>query len=111
MININSRSLHVPVLTYDDMTQGAIRKATVNFVNAADKLSTTVSSVAWAVKNDSDLVTISSEALSSGVATATITATDETTGCAIVTVTATMANGQKVAEHLQISVKEIDCDN
>ncbi len=111
MIDINSRSLHVPVLTFEDMTQGAIRKARVSFANAASTLSTTVSSVAWAVKNDSDIVTISGDALSSGVATATLTATDETTGCAIITVTATMANGQKVAEHLQINVSEIDCDN
>lgn len=109
MININSRSLHVPVMTYEEVTQGAIRQARVSFVNAANKLSTSVSSVTWTVKDDSDLVTITNKALSSGIATATITADDEMTGCAVVQVKATMANGQTVTEHIQIAVTEVDC--
>ncbi len=109
MININSRSLKAPVVTHEEMTQGAIRQATVNFVNAADKLGTTVSSVTWTAKDDSDLVTIASAALSSGVATATITADSDATGCCVVQVKATMANGQTVTEHIRIEVTEVDC--
>lgn len=109
MININSRSLHVPVTTFEEVTQGAIRQARVSFVNAANKLSTSVSSVTWTVKDDSDLVAITNSALSSGVATATITADADTTGCAVVQVKATMANGQTVTEHIQIVVSEVDC--
>lgn len=109
MINVYSRSLKAPVITNEEMTQGAIRQATVSFVNAADKLGTSVSSVTWTVKDDSDLVTVTNSALTSGVATATITADSDVTGCCIVQVKATMANGQTVTEHIQIEVTEVEC--
>lgn len=109
MIRVNCRSLRVPVLTYEQMTKGAIRQATVNFVSAGSLLSTSVSSVTWTVRDGSNLVSISNEALNTGVATATITANSDVTGCAVVQVKATMANGQTVTEHIQIEVVEVGC--
>lgn len=109
MISIFSRSLKAPIVTLDEMAVGEARTATVNFNNAADKLGTTVSSATWTVENDSEIVAVGSAALTSGVATATITANSDGPGCCMLTVKATMASGAIAKERIKIEVVEVDC--
>ena len=75
--------------------KGKAQVFTVDWSVKVGKLSTTVSTAVWTV--DSGSATISNEALSSNVASATITTGSE--GCALIKVVATYADGQHIDPH------------
>lgn len=105
---INSRSLRCPVITDKRMVQGATRRVRINFSNAANRLQTALSSASWSLQRGSDLVSVGSTLVSGDSAYATITAQSNITGRCVVKVTATMADGQTVTEHIRLTVIKVD---
>ena len=85
--------------------KGEARVRTADWTVMAEKLGTSVSTVTWSV--DSGTATITGEALASNVATALITT--GSTGCALIKVVATMADGQIDNHYFKINVSEPSC--
>lgn len=83
-----------------------IEQYSYSFVKLAGRLGTSVSTADWTTE-DSNIITLGTEALSANVATVLITAA--ATGCAMLKVTATMADGQKFIRQIKINVKELEC--
>lgn len=84
---------------------GAVVSLQADYSNVVGKDSTSVSSVAWDITGP---VTTSNETLASNVASADITAgysADETG-----TITATLANGDKIVSVLRFRVLDPDCE-
>lgn len=77
------------------------RVVEVDFAVTAGRSSTTVSSADWSVVEGN--VSVSNEGLVSAKATALVTAPDSN-GKALVRVLATMANGEKVSEYLELTI-------
>lgn len=105
---INSRSNRYPVITDRRINVAASRRFRVNFSNAANRLQTGLASASWSLQRGSDLVSVGSTLISGDSAYATITAQSEITGKCVVKVTATMADGQTVTEHIRLTVIKVD---
>ncbi len=78
---------------------------TIDWTVTAGRLGTSVSSVVWSV--DSGSATISGEALASNVASALITTSQS--GCAMIKVVATLADGQIDIHYFKVQVSEPNC--
>lgn len=90
-----------------EMPINSTRNATIRFTEAAGRLGTSVSSVAWAVE-EGNSVTLSGEVLSSDEAQITMTSTT-TTGCSLVRCIATMANSEVIPEYFKVRVFDPTC--
>ena len=84
--------------------KGEVYQYEYEFVNAVGRLGTSVSSADWSTE-DTSLITISGEALSSNVASCLITATN--TGCAVVKLTATLADTQKIVRFIELTIDDV----
>ena len=77
-----------------------------DFSVVADKLSTSVSTADWTTE-DTSVISLGTEALASNRATVLVTASNK--GCAMLKVTATMADTQKVIGKIKIDVSDVKC--
>lgn len=80
-----------------------------SFVNLAGRNSTSVSSVNWTVEEGSSVTISGVPSLSSNISTASILADSTLTGCSMLKIQATLADGQKISEYLQVDVIEPSC--
>lgn len=78
---------------------------TVDWSVKVGQLSTSVSTVTWTVESGSS--TISGESLTSDVATALITT--NSTGCALIKVKATLADGQIDVHFFKVQISDPNC--
>ena len=78
---------------------------TVDFSLVATDRGTTVSSVAWSSEGYRQ-ITISNEALTDGVATADVSASESYSGEGLVKVTATFADGATELQYIEINVRD-----
>jgi hypothetical protein len=91
-----------------EIPQGDTRNAEVDFTSTASDFSTTVASAAWTVEGTS--VTLGGvAAVASNVATESLVAGANKSGCTLVRVQATMADGQTVSKYFRINVTDPSC--
>lgn len=93
----------------DDIPQGDLRYAQMDFSVSAGRLGTTVSSVAWSVEEGSTVTISGTPTLSGSIAQALLQAGSNTSGCSLIKVKATMADSQTVSEYIKINVIDPSC--
>ena len=89
---------HHPVWTPPKFTEGDSRVLTINLSPEADRIGSSFTVATWTV--DKGKATVSSEAISSNVATARVTTSDD--GMSLIKVRLAAVNGTVINQHIKI---------
>jgi hypothetical protein len=90
------------------IAKGETINLAIDWRSVEKNIGTTVSSSAW--ESSTTSITLGASTLSGSIATVPVTNANSSTGCATLTNTATMADGQVMVRKLQLEIIDDSCE-